>query len=238
VLRAEILRGQYRPGERLPSERDLALRFGCNRGAVREAVKKLEQLGIADVRPGGARVVPLDQASLDVVGHLLDLEDPPDPDLVDQVLEAVGALMSATIRVALDRASDDELARACEIARTLRSDADASENFAALHQLMQHLIDASGNLVLQLVRRGLRTQFFARLQSAGLQPGFDPAGVPRIAAELARALERRDGAAAAEAMHSLWKLHRDAARTSLQEARSHSGAKGANGRGVAPRMAP
>ncbi|NCF80731.1 MAG: GntR family transcriptional regulator [Proteobacteria bacterium] len=33
--RSEILRGQYRPGERLPSERDLAARFEANRGPVR-----------------------------------------------------------------------------------------------------------------------------------------------------------------------------------------------------------
>ena len=42
VLRDEILRGQYRPGERLPSERELASRFETSRGAVREAVTKLE----------------------------------------------------------------------------------------------------------------------------------------------------------------------------------------------------
>ena len=96
VLRREVLEGQYRPGERLPSERDLAARFQTTRGIVRVALKKLEQLGIADVQPGGARVVPVEQASLDVVGHLLALQDPPDPDLVDQVLEVAGALVAAS----------------------------------------------------------------------------------------------------------------------------------------------
>ena len=46
ALARDILRGRYRVGERLPSERDLAARFGANRGAAREAVKKLEQMGI------------------------------------------------------------------------------------------------------------------------------------------------------------------------------------------------
>jgi DNA-binding FadR family transcriptional regulator len=50
-LTRDILVGQYRTGERLPSERDLAARFDANRGAVREAMKKLEQLGIACVSP-------------------------------------------------------------------------------------------------------------------------------------------------------------------------------------------
>ena len=83
VLRTEVLRGQYRPGERLPSERDLAVRFKTTRGVVRVALKRLEQLGIADVQPGGARVVAVHEASLDVVGHLLDLESPPQPELVE-----------------------------------------------------------------------------------------------------------------------------------------------------------
>ena len=34
ILRDEILVGQYRAGERLPSERDLVARFNSNRGAV------------------------------------------------------------------------------------------------------------------------------------------------------------------------------------------------------------
>ena len=54
-LRDEILRGGYRPGDRLPSERDLSQRFEVHRGAVREALKKLEQLGVAVILPGGAK---------------------------------------------------------------------------------------------------------------------------------------------------------------------------------------
>ena len=53
VLRNEILLGQYRQGERLPSERDLSARFDVTRNVVRESIKKLEQLGIASVTPGG-----------------------------------------------------------------------------------------------------------------------------------------------------------------------------------------
>ena len=80
VLRDEILRGQYRPGERLPSERDVAARFETSRGTVREAYKKLEQLGIVSIQPGGARVVPVQDCTLDVLGPLLDLNEVPDSD--------------------------------------------------------------------------------------------------------------------------------------------------------------
>ena len=73
VLRNEILLGQYRPGERLPSERDLSARFEVTRNVVRESIKKLEQLGIASVTPGGVRVLPIEDATLEILGALLDL---------------------------------------------------------------------------------------------------------------------------------------------------------------------
>ena len=66
----DILTGRYRVGERLPSERDLASRFDANRGSVREAMKKLEQIGLADVQPGGARVKNKEEASLEVIGQI------------------------------------------------------------------------------------------------------------------------------------------------------------------------
>ena len=102
-LRDDILRGQYRPGERLPSERDLAARFEVNRGAVREAIKKLEQLGIASVQPGGARVVAIQDATLEVLGHIMDLEELPNATLVSQLLEVVGAMISMSGATAVAR---------------------------------------------------------------------------------------------------------------------------------------
>ncbi len=47
-----ILRGILRPGERLPSERDLADRMGVSRPSLREAVADLETRGLLVTRPG------------------------------------------------------------------------------------------------------------------------------------------------------------------------------------------
>ena len=112
TLTEEILRGRYRTGDRLPSERDLAARFDANRGAVREAIKKLEQLGLADVQPGGARVMAVEDASLEVLGHLMTLNDIPDVELVEQMMEVMGSLMRLAARRVVDNADDDEIAHA------------------------------------------------------------------------------------------------------------------------------
>ena len=56
-LRNDILDGTYKAGERLPAERDLASRLGVNRGSVREALKKLEQMGLVVIRRGDGATV-------------------------------------------------------------------------------------------------------------------------------------------------------------------------------------
>ena len=47
-----ILKGILRPGERLPSERDLAMKFEVSRPSVREAFGELESRGLVETRPG------------------------------------------------------------------------------------------------------------------------------------------------------------------------------------------
>lgn len=51
-LRALISAGELRPGDKLPPERDLALRLAVSRTAVREALRTLEQAGLATIRKG------------------------------------------------------------------------------------------------------------------------------------------------------------------------------------------
>jgi len=51
-LRGKILNGDFACGEKLPPERDLAETFRVNRATVREALKKLEQLGLIEIIHG------------------------------------------------------------------------------------------------------------------------------------------------------------------------------------------
>lgn len=50
---AEILSGGLAPGDPLPAERRLVERFGVNRQALREALKRLEQAGLVVIHQGG-----------------------------------------------------------------------------------------------------------------------------------------------------------------------------------------
>ena len=203
-LRDEILRGRYRAGDRLPSERELAERFDTHRGTVREALKKLEQLGIADIRPGGARAAPIEEASLDIVRHLIELDESPDPELLDAVLEVFSGLFSLAARLAAERADDAQRARAQEILDRLMADGvPFAEEHALIHELSELFVEASGNMILTLVRRGLHTKFIERIErhEEVLRPP-EPERRPLLRG-IARALARGDGPAASNAAYDL-----------------------------------
>jgi GntR family phosphonate transport system transcriptional regulator len=52
TLQAEIRDGHYRPGDRLPTEAALAVRFGVNRHTVRHALAHLAEAGLLHARRG------------------------------------------------------------------------------------------------------------------------------------------------------------------------------------------
>ncbi len=72
-LRDRIVQGALSPGEPLPAERALCEALGVNRGAVREALRRLEQARLISVRHGGtSRVLDYrERAGLDLLPALL-----------------------------------------------------------------------------------------------------------------------------------------------------------------------
>jgi GntR family transcriptional regulator, transcriptional repressor for pyruvate dehydrogenase complex len=51
-IEESIVKGNLKPGDQLPAERDLAQRFGVSRTAVREAVKALREKGLVEAYSG------------------------------------------------------------------------------------------------------------------------------------------------------------------------------------------
>jgi len=71
-LVTEIISSRYPAGDSLPAERALATTLGVNRHVVREAIRRLEQIGLVRVAQGGSTRV-LDyrtHAGLDLLGLL------------------------------------------------------------------------------------------------------------------------------------------------------------------------
>jgi GntR family transcriptional regulator, transcriptional repressor for pyruvate dehydrogenase complex len=54
-IRNAILAGELKPGDRLPTEKDLAASFNVSKASLREAIRSLEALGMVEVLQGRCR---------------------------------------------------------------------------------------------------------------------------------------------------------------------------------------
>ncbi len=203
ILRDEILRQRYRSGDRFPSERDLAARFDASRGAVREALSQLEQLGLIHTQPGGARVQSVNSASLAVLGPLLALDDHPDPLLVDQFLQTFSVLTSMTVKNAVNAASPEQLTQLKQLLVEL---ANHSDDIEAMQPRWREFLEAmstiADNLVVRLIRNDLKAQFVDQMMKRGFQPDLKKGSTDRLLTTLGESLSKRDGELASKAMQN------------------------------------
>ena len=225
----DILSGQYRVSERLPSERDLAIRFDANRGAVREAMKKLEQIGLAQVQPGGARVRPTDEASLDVIGHLLKQGKLPDATLVDQIMVVLNSLISVAALQTLELASDEEINEIRKLARPLiDEDLDQGAHTLARFELMESIMQASRNLPLRLIARTLFDQVAPNLTELHPFAIVDNEKHRIVAKQLDRDLEHRDAYGLRDTFAAFLDLNRETMMRASDAARLAAGQEAIN----------
>ena len=150
----------------------------------------------------------MQEASLDILEHLLVVDGTPDPVLTAQCLDVLELLLTGAVRFAVERGSDEELAKARELLREMSVRATGETAYLhELDELTQLIHSASRNLVLQLVRNGLRSLFLRRSELAQLRP--PRAQLAAISKMLERALAERDAAAAQEATRQLMRANRE-----------------------------
>ncbi|GAB3603444.1 FadR/GntR family transcriptional regulator [Microbacterium aureliae] len=108
-IKAMIVSGELKPGDRLPPEKELSERLGLSRNSLREAVKALEVIRVLSVRRGdGTYVTSLEPALLlEAISFMVDLHD--DTSLLEvfqvrRVLESHATAAAARRRVAADLA--------------------------------------------------------------------------------------------------------------------------------------
>lgn len=220
----DILSGRYRPTERLPSERDLASRYDANRGAVREAMKKLEQMGLADVQPGGARVRQTEEASLDVIGHMLSHNDLPDMDLLDQIMVVMNGLMTVAAEEALNLADASEIADIRVLVKPLIDGGlDREAHTLARFELMHAFMEASRNLPLRLTARTLMDQVVPNMTRLHPYAQLDFEAYSIFGRALDAALEARDSIALRAAFKSFNELNRQSIVRAIDAARADLG---------------
>ena len=194
----QVILKKLSPGDKLPAERELAEMLGVSRSSIRDAIRRLEMVGLVEPRQGAGTVVrevsnealvsPLTNViahKRQLVGELMDFR---------KMLEPPMAARAAT------HGSPEEIRRMEEILR--RQDAKVRGGQLAVEEDSEFhyaIALASGNSVvvkvMDVVMDLLRETRSRSLQSAG-RPQKSLAGHRKILS----AIKRHDGPAAEAAM--------------------------------------
>lgn len=151
-----ILRGILRPGERLPSERELSERMGVSRPSLREAVADLQSRGLLISRPNSGIFVA------DVLGSafspaLIGLFSGHEEAVFDYLdfrrdMEGLAAERAARLGSDTDLAVIAAIFAKMEAAHSKRDPADEAELDANFHMA---IIEASHNVVMLHMMRSM-----------------------------------------------------------------------------------
>lgn len=201
-IAALIKRGEFKPGARLPPERDLAKQLGVSRPSVREALIALEVEGFVEVRIGsGVYVTRAD--SRRAGGRSGKSALPPDSGPFE-LIEARRLVESECAAQAAKHASAAQVRQMKAALASMRT--DGKRNVVPLEgdqRFHECVADASGNSALAMLVRTLWAQrtgpLFLRLEHHFDTPALWSAAIAEHQAILA-AIESRDPGAARAAM--------------------------------------
>lgn len=140
-----VARGEFKPGDRLPPERDLAKLLGVSRPTVREAMIALEIAGLVEVRVGaGAFVTDKAKANGGVNGRLFEGAGSSPFELI----AARRTIEPEVAALAAQRAIPSEIAAIAETIAMIGAAKDTPQHRAADHLFHVRVGLASHNAVL------------------------------------------------------------------------------------------
>jgi DNA-binding FadR family transcriptional regulator len=160
-IASEVLRGGMQPGEALPSERRLAEVLGVSRPAVREAIKRLSEAGLVEVRQGDATTVRdfRRTAGLDLLPRLLMPGGELDVAVIRSILETRlhNGPKIAELAALRRRADAGSLLDAAVRALAGESDPVAAQHHAL--DFWDHVVDAADSIAFRLMYNTLRATY-------------------------------------------------------------------------------
>ncbi|SFR88355.1 DNA-binding transcriptional regulator, GntR family [Microbacterium sp. cf046] len=187
LLGKAILDGRLSAGERL-RDQELAEHLGVSRTPVREALQRLERVGLVEVAPNRYTRVSVPSERVHADTH-----------------EFFVYLMGSAVRLALRRCSDEELAHALEHADAIVAASRADDHPAIMEasaRFFDHIVDDTDNVAFIRVMR--EAEIAIRRNLAGWQP-FVECPVERTAGyeQFRDAVALRDGAKAETILREL-----------------------------------
>lgn len=144
----------YEPGERIPSERDLGIRFGVSRGQIREALACLEALRIVERRAKSGLYMADEEPSIEALALFARVGVALNPKDVQQIVELRRIHEIEAVKLACARRTEANIQRMREILNSSEQHIDDAEAVAQ-HDQMFHseLVRATqNNVFLRIVK--------------------------------------------------------------------------------------
>ncbi|WP_135454963.1 GntR family transcriptional regulator [Mycobacterium sp. DL99] len=201
---AEVLSGEMQPGEPLPSERRLAEVLGVSRPAVREAIKRLTEAGLVEVRQGDSTTVRdfRKHAGLDLLPRLLLRAGELDVSVVRSILETRLHNGPKVAELAAERAQADLTAQLGRTVDALAAEPDPVEKQRQALTFWDQVVDGADSIAFRLMYNTLRQTYEPALPALATMMAAE-VGRPDAYRRIVEAIEAGDPAAARAAAQDL-----------------------------------
>lgn len=120
-IEAAILEGHLKPGDRLPSERELQVQFNTSRGVIREALQALKQKSLIEIKKGAKGGAYIREVEVATVGESLALFIKRQPMSPYHLIEFRESLDRAITPLAITRGQRAEKEELLQKARALEA---------------------------------------------------------------------------------------------------------------------
>jgi GntR family transcriptional repressor for pyruvate dehydrogenase complex len=158
---SDVVDGELAAGDSLPSERRLSEVLGVSRPAVREALQRMAQARLVEVRHGGATTVRefRRSAGLDLLPRLLVRNDELDVSVARSILEARLAIAPEVAALAAQRGSESLHHALADAIEHLEADEDPVARQRVALTFWDHVVDAADSVVFRLMFNSLRAAY-------------------------------------------------------------------------------
>ncbi len=157
-LKDLIIEGKLKPGDRIPSERELCAQLGVSRTALREAKKALVMMGLLESRSGSGTFVR--DNLLDFVTEPLTWAIEMERGRINELIEVRLIVETATAALAGERATDEDRKTLKETVERQQAAIDNEDREAFVHAdvaLHTAIAQAAQNAVLVRTNLAIRT---------------------------------------------------------------------------------
>jgi GntR family transcriptional regulator, transcriptional repressor for pyruvate dehydrogenase complex len=201
---ADVVDGELAPGETLPSERRLAEVLRVSRPAVREALQRMTQAGLVEVRQGDATTVRdfRRHAGLDLLPRLLRPRGEVNLAVARSILEARLHIGPKIASLAAERAGGALETVLRQAIAALEADEDPINRQRHALTFWEHVVDGADSIAFRLMFNSLRAAYEPALAALATIMA-DEVGRPEAYRALADAIVAGDADAARVAAEDL-----------------------------------